>query len=56
MNEEENQFCSYCEKELEQDFVICDKCGKAKYCNIICKNKDNRFHIKTCNNDVNNFI
>ena len=55
MNEEENQFCSYCEKELEQDFVICDKCGKAKYCNIICKNKDNRFHIKTCNNDVNNF-
>jgi hypothetical protein len=55
-NKEENQFCNYCGEELEQDFVICEKCGKAKYCNIICKNKDNRFHIKTCNNDVNNFI
>ena len=53
---EENQFCNYCGEELEQDFVICEKCGKAKYCNIICKNKDDRFHINTCNNDVNNFI
>ena len=53
---EENQFCNYCGEELEQDFVICEKCGKAKYCNIICKNKDDRFHINTYNNDANNFI
>jgi hypothetical protein len=48
---EENFFCNYCEKNLDQDFIICDKCRKVKYCNIICKNKDNRFHSKNCNSE-----
>ena len=48
---EQNFFCNYCEKILDQDFIICDKCGKVKYCNIICKNKDNRFHSKNCNSE-----
>jgi len=46
--QKEKFYCNYCEKLLDDDFIVCNKCNKVKYCNIICKNKDIRFHYKTC--------
>ena len=47
-DKKEKFYCNYCEKLLDDDFIVCNKCGNVKYCNIICKNKDIRFHYKTC--------
>ena len=44
----EKFYCNYCEKLLDDDFIVCNKCEKVTYCDIICKNKDIRFHYKTC--------
>ncbi len=51
--EKEEEKCTYCGKVIEEDeYVICSKCNKAKYCNSFCLNKDLRFHIKNCTNII----
>lgn len=51
--DKEEEKCTYCGKTIEEDeFIMCNKCNNAKYCNNYCMNKDLRFHIKNCNNII----
>ena len=41
-----NDKCSYCGSNINEDeWVLCEKCNKVKYCNNICLKKDSRFHV-----------
>ena len=40
--------CGFCEKTLEEDFVLCRFCLRKKYCRIDCRKSDIKNHLVNC--------